>query len=258
METKEKTKKVPSAEAKWEIKDRHYLLKGMKPLTYILRSRSNRRTPLLYFDEQKGYNRELRYATNQKSPFVDEQDGKAMLGHIIFKDGVLFVPKNQQSLQKLLSLYHPMKDSKYYEFDAVVEAVDELDDLNLQIEALNLAKEMDIDKVEAIMRVEVGSEVTKMSTKELKRDLLLFAKANPELFIELSNDENVELRNYGIRATEYGIIKLADDQRTFHWASNGRKLMTVPFDENPYSALAAWFKTDEGLEVYKSIDKKLK
>jgi hypothetical protein len=108
------------------------------------------------------------------------------------------------------------------------------------------------------MRVEVGSEVSKMSTKELKRDLLLFAKANPELFIELSNDENVELRNYGIRATEYGIIKLADDQRTFHWASNGRKLMTVPFDENPYSALAAWFKTDEGLEVYKSIDKKLK
>jgi len=133
METKEKTKKVPSAEAKtkkvpsaeakWEIKDRHYLLKGMKPLNYILRSRSNRRTPLLYFDEEKGYNRELRYATNQRSPFVDEQDGKAMLGHIVFKDGVLFVPKNQQSLQKLLSLYHPMKDSKYYEFDAVVATI---------------------------------------------------------------------------------------------------------------------------------------
>ena len=34
--------------------------------------------------------------------------------------------------------------------------------------------------------------------------------------------------------------------------------MNVPFDENPYSALAAWFKTDEGVEVYKSIEKKLK
>jgi hypothetical protein len=51
---------------------------------------------------------------------------------------------------------------------------------------------------------------------------------------------------------------LDDDQRTFKWRANGRKLMTVPFDENPYSAMAAWFKTDEGLEVYKSIDKKLK
>ena len=31
------------------------------------------------------------------------------------------------------------------------------------------------------MRVELGSDVTKMSTKELKRDLLLFAQDNPEL-----------------------------------------------------------------------------
>ena len=251
METKTK-------EEKWEMKDRHYLLMGMKPLTYILRSRSNRRQPLLYFDEKKGHNRELRYSTNQKSPFVDEQVGQNMLGHIVFENGILYVPKNQQSLQKLLSLYHPFKDKKYYEFDSAVEAVDELEDLNLQIEALNLAKDMDVDKAEAIMRIELGSDVTKMSTKELKRDLLLFAQDNPELFIELSNDENVELRNFGIRSVELNIVKLASDQRTFNWASNGRKLMTVPFDENPYSALAAWFKTDEGLEVYKSIEKKFK
>jgi len=50
---------------------------------------------------------------------------------------------------------------------------------------------------------------------------------------------------------------LADDQRTFKWGTNGRKLMTIPFDENAYSALAAWFKTDEGLEVYRSIEKRL-
>jgi len=60
------------------------------------------------------------------------------------------------------------------------------------------------------------------------------------------------------KATLATILALADDQRTFTWASNGRKLMTVPFDENPYSAMAAWFKTDEGLQVYKSIEKKLK
>ncbi|MAK55003.1 MAG: hypothetical protein CML17_04040, partial [Pusillimonas sp.] len=74
----------------------------------------------------------------------------------------------------------------------------------------------------------------------------------------LANDENVQLRNFAIIATESNIIKLSGDNRTFTWASNGRKLMNVPFDENPYSAMAAWFKTDEGLEVYKSIEKKLK
>ena len=97
-----------------------------------------------------------------------------------------------------------------------------------------------------------------MSSKELKRDLLLFAKSNPSLFLELANDENVELRNFGIKAVEAKILSLSQDQRTFSWASNNRKLMNVPFDENPYSALAAWFKTDEGVEVYKSIEKKFK
>ena len=66
------------------------------------------------------------------------------------------------------------------------------------------------------------------------------------------------VKNFGIKAVEAGIIKLADDQRTFNWASNGRKVMTVPFDENPYSALAAFFKTDDGIEIYQNIEKRLK
>ena len=86
---------------------------------------------------------------------------------------------------------------------------------------------------------------------------MIFAKQNPELFLNLSQDENVVLRNFAINATENNIINLSPDQKTFSWASNGRKLMTVPFDENPYSAMASWFKTDEGLDVYKSIDKKI-
>ena len=81
---------------------------------------------------------------------------------------------------------------------------------------------------------------------------------NPGLFIELANDENVGLRDTAIKATEAGIISLSQDQRTFNWASNGRKLMNVPFDENPYSAMAAFFKTDEGVEIFKSIEKKIK
>ena len=97
-----------------------------------------------------------------------------------------------------------------------------------------------------------------MSSKEIRRDLLLFARRNPELFIQLANDENVQLRNFAIKASEAGIIKLSQDQRTFMWGTNNAKLMTVPFDENPYSAMAAFFKTDEGVEIFKSIEKKFK
>ena len=256
-------KTAPKQEVKptkpsWEIKDRIYYLKGNKsPLTLTIPSKHTKKHSLLYFDEETGKQREIRYATNQDSPLVDEQKGEATLGHIIFRDGDLKVPKQKQNLQKLLSLYHPLKGKLYEEFSAVQEAEDDLDTLDLQIDALNAARNMDIDQAEAILRVELGSKVSTMSSKELKRDLLIFARNNPRLFINLANDDNVQLRNIAIRAQEAGIIALSQDQRTFTWGSNGRKLMNVPFDENPYSAFAAFLKTDEGVEIYKSIDKKL-
>ena len=251
-------KQVKPTKPSWEIKDRIYYLKGNKtPLTMTLPSRHTRKHSLLYFDKESGVQKEIRYATNQDSPFVEEQKGEATLGHIMFKNGSLQVPKNKQNLQKLLSLYHPLRGRMYEEFSAVAEAEDELDVLDLQIDALNAARNMDIDQAEAILRVELGSKVNSMSSKELRRDLLLFARKNPTLFINLANDDNVQLRNIAIRAQEVGIIRLSSDQRTFTWGSNGRKLMNVPFDENPYSAFAAFLKTDEGVEIYKSIDKKL-
>ncbi len=251
-------KKVEVKKPQWEIKDRTYLLlHEQSPLTYRLGSRHSTRYPLLWFDAEKNEQRELRYASNQNSPFVDEQKGEATMGHIVFDDGVLNVPKEQQNLQKLLSLYHPRLGSTYKEFEANIVAENEVDEIHAEIEALMFAKQLDIDHAEAILRVEKGSSVSNMSSKEIKRDLLLMAKKNPHSFMAIANDENVGLRNTGIKAVESNLIKLSQDQRTFLWGSNDRKLMTVPFDENPYSALAAWFKTDEGVEVYKTINKKL-
>ena len=261
MVVKQPKKETPKVSAKpeWEIKDRNYYLRGShNPLTYTLASKHTSRFPLLWFDNETGEQKEIRYATNQNSVFVDEQKGEATLGHIIFNNGTLLVPKEKQNLQKLLSIYHPKKEKVFSEFDAVEVAKDELSDLEMQIDALNAAKNMDVDQAEAILRVEIGSAVSTMSSKEIKRDILLFAKRSPDLFMDLANDDNVQLRNIAIRATEENIIKISQDQRTFMWGANDRKLMTVPFDENPYSAMAAFFKTDEGTEVFRSIEKKLK
>ena len=237
----------------WEIKDRIYKLVGnKKPL-----SRSIRSANIYWFDEKAGYEREIKYCVNQKTVFVDEMKGDQRLDHIIFRNGMLIIEKEKVVLQKLLSLYHPDRDVIFYEEKPVAVAENEIEILELEIEALKLAQTIDIDMAEAIMRVEVGSKVSEMSSKELKRDLLLYAKRNPMLFLELVNDDNVVLRNFGIKATELGILKLSSDQRTFSWGSNNRKLMNVPFDEHPYSALAAWFKTDEGMEVYSNIEKRL-
>ena len=244
---------IPKPRNTWEIKDRVYYVKGRhRPLSRMIRSAN-----IYWFDEEKGYERELKYCENQTTCFVDEMKGDQRLSHIIFRNGTLHVPKEKTVLQKLLSIYHPESGVSYYEWKPEAAAQNEVEILELEIEALNAAKNLDIDMAEAVLRVEVGSGVSNMSSKELKRDLLLYAKNNPVLFLELVNDENVVLRNFGIKATEMGILKLSSDQRTFSWGSNNRKLMNVPFDEHPYSALAAWFKTDEGMEIYSNIEKRL-
>ena len=237
----------------WELKDRIYRLKGSKkPL-----SRSIRSANVQWFDEEKGYEREIKYCSNQRTCFVDEMKGDQRLEHIVFRNGLLIVEKEKTVLQKFLSLYHPDRDVLFYEEKPIAKAATQIEYLEMEVDALNAAINLDIDMAEAVMRVELGSKVSKMSSKELRRDLLLYARQNPSMFLELVNDENVMLRNFGIRAVEMKIIKLSQDQRTFMWGSNDRKLMTVPFDEHPYSALAAWFKTDEGMEVYSSIEKRI-
>jgi len=183
--------------------------------------------------------------------------GDRRLARIVFRNGVMFVPKNKVMLQQFLSLYHPKKDKLYFEVKPKENAKNELETINLEVDALIAARECEIDLAEAIMRVEIGSKVSDLSSKELKRDLMVFAKNKPKLFLDLLKDDAIHLRNIGIKATEAGIINLSGDQRTFTWGSTSRKLLNVPFEEHPYSSLAAWFKTDEGMEVLQSIEKQL-
>ena len=75
----------------WEIKDRVYYIKGSKkPLSQMVRSAN-----VYWFDEEKGYERELKYCENQKTPFVDEMKGDQRLSHIIFRNGALHVSREK-------------------------------------------------------------------------------------------------------------------------------------------------------------------
>ncbi len=242
----------------WVIKDRLYELTKTKPLVFTLPTSHGRKKSLLHFDEELGYQRELRYATNQRSCFVDEQQGQIVMGRIVFRDGKLNVPKENVVLQKLLSLYHPaVKDGIYEEYKPAQQASNEVDWIEFELQSLNLAKSLTVDEAEAILRVEMGASVTELSSSEIKRDVLIFAKKNPNLFIQLATDENTQLRSFGAKAVEMGILNLSQDQRTFTYGNTGRKVMTVPFDEHPYFALSAFFRTDEGMEIYKAIEKRL-
>ena len=259
MATKATAAKAPKKD-EWIVKDRLYeLTRGKKPLVFTVPTTHSNSKALLWFDENVGYQRELRYATNQKSCFVDEQEGQVTMGRIVFRDGILRVKANNVVLQKLLSLYHPYTtEGILEEYKPAAIAQNQSDWIEYELAALNLAKSLSIEEGEAILRVEIGEGVNALTSSELKRDVLVFARNQPQLFMSLAQDDNVQLRSFGAKAVEAKILTLSPDQRTFTYGESGRKVMTVPFDEHPYSALAAFFKTDEGMEIYKAIEKRLK
>ena len=181
------------------------------------------------------------------------------MGRIVFRDGMLRVKKEDVVLQQLLSIYHPYATGGIIEEYKPSEiAQNQSDWIEYELAALNLAKSLPIEEMEGILRVEIGERVNTLTSTELKRDILVFARNQPQLFMSLAEDDNVQLRSFGAKAVEAKILTLSPYQRTFTYGESGRKVMTVPFDEHPYSALAAFFKTDEGMEIYKAIEKRLK
>ena len=183
------------AKQKEKYENKAYRLTGNQyPLSYMLASRHSSRSPLLHFDDEQGINRPLRYARNQRSPFEDEQDGNAILEPIVFEDGMLMVEKQNQVLQQFLH-YHPSNGMVFEEINNSRDASLELEyveaELNAQIEAKKITT--DVNKLTSVCRVLMGNGIDNMTIPELKRDILLYAKARPEDFMDTINDPMLEL-----------------------------------------------------------------
>ena len=155
-------------------------------------SRHTQRFPLLHFDEETGTNKALRYARNQNSPFQEDQDNNAILEPIVFENGFLSVPKNNQVLQKFLH-FHPGNGRVYVEVNKAQEAADVVEILNTEVDALIEARQLTLDQVENVSRVLFQKDVTTVSTDELKRDILVFAKNQPKDFLLLLKDPMLKM-----------------------------------------------------------------
>ena len=246
---------------KLESKDRTYLLKGdASPLTYFILSRDTQRKRLLYFDEEEGVNLTLRYARNQKSPFEHEQDANAILEPIVFEDGVLNVPRTNPVLQEFL-YYHPGNGSEFYEFDSEKDAQEDVEYLVSEIDALIAVRDLsqnDFGKLEAIARLVLNNDVDKMSSAEIKRDMMLFAKRYPHDFMEALDDPSLSINNIAFKAISEGYLTFRNGKDIYYnLKDNKKRLLTVPFGEDHLYVLASYLQSDEGIELYKFLEDKI-
>jgi len=235
------------------------LLRKVAPLSLMLSSHHNHRSPLLYFDEEKGINRPLRYARNQKSPFEDEQDGNAIMEPIIFEDGFLRVERSNQVLQEFLSL-HPGNGQIFEEVNQARDAAQELEVEELILKAQLLARDMPLSKLEMVSRVLMGSHANTLSTAELKRDILVYSRNNPQEFIDIINDPSLQMYDDVVTIFAKNLLSKRNKGRDvyFNLANNKTKILTVPYGEDPIDIMASYFQTDDGIETYKLLKQMLK
>jgi len=242
---------------KVEYVDKQYKLLGQAaPLSYMLASRHTRRFPLLWFDEDKGENRALRYARNQKSPFEDEQDGNAILEPIVFEDGFLYVPKSNQSLQNFLE-YHPAYGKRFTVVDKAKNAAEVVENLNSEVDALIAARELSIDQVEAITRVAFGTDPSTVTSAELRRDILMFAKNEPNSFLSIVGDSTLMIDSVVQSFFDKGILSYRNKKKDvyFNTPTNKKRMLTIPFGEDPLYVVSSYLQSDDGLEVLEFLEK---
>jgi hypothetical protein len=245
---------------KLEAKDRTYILNmSESPLSYYIAHKDTPRKRLLYYNEETNTNHPLRYARNSNSPFQDDQDANVIVEPIVFEDGVLIVPKNNPVLQEFLH-YHPGNGSEFYEFDSEKDAQEDVMELFSEIDALLLARDLadkDITTLEAVARLVLGGDVDRMSSAEIKRDMMLFAKRYPQDFMEAASDPMLKINNFAARAFTAGYLTFRGNKDIhYNFKDNKKRLMTVPFGHDHIHALASYLQSDEGLELYKYLEDK--
>jgi hypothetical protein len=241
-----------------EPKDRTYLLKnGKNPLTYFLASKDTPRTRLLYFDEEANTNRPLRYARNASSPFQDEQGENVIIEPIVFEDGVLMVPKTNPVLQEFLH-YHPGNGTEFYEFDKERDAQQEIKYMYDELDAQLIAREMPFEELEPIARLLLGGSVDTMKVSEIRRDIMIYAKRYPQDFMEAVNDPSIKVTSYAARALSDGYLAFRNNKKEifYNLKDNKKKLITVPFGEDPVYLLSSYLQSDEGVDLYKFLENK--
>jgi len=229
-----------------------FLLRGNKsPVSFILQSRDTQTKRLLYFDEEKKKQRSLRYASNQTSPFQDEQDDNAIIEPIVFEDGVLQVPDNNPVLYDFLKL-HPDNGQLFYEWDPAKDAEEKIKTEELILDAKIAARSLTPDKLASIVRIFNGGDVSRLSIVELKWEVMRIAEDYPEDFLEAIDDPDLEIDDLSLKAFKDGYVSTRNHGRDVHYnlKDNKKRMFSVPSGETPETALRTWLKSDEGLEFY--------
>ena len=176
----------------------------------------------------------------------------------MFENGKLNVDKNDVVLQKFLEL-HPKNGILFEEFVPEKDAEKEIEEMNYEVDALIAAREMSIDKCEEILRELIGNRVENMTSKEVRSDILVFARNNPYDLLTMAGDPEVKMNNNIAQFFDMNIIQFRNKNKDvyFNLPNSKKRMLTVPESEDGYDAVKTYFETEEGEPIYNKLCREL-
>ena len=208
------------------------------------------------YDEEEDTVREMRYCPNEPSIWADEQGEKARKETVAFRDGKLFVRKDQPNLKKFMDL-HPMNIANggnvFQEVNKKKDAENELKKEFLLSEAIGMVRDKDINDLLPIalyFGVNINTPVS-----EIRYNLLNIAKKKTQAFIESFDSPQVQVRSSTQQAKDYQILNLKKDG--CYWFDSNALIVSVPVGQDPLNTMVRFCLTEKGSSVLSLIEEKL-
>ena len=245
-------KKLPSIKRKEELnRNVEYEISKGGGIIFMLPQKG-----VTIYDSDMDTVREIRYCPNEPSVFVDAQSDNAVRESVIFRNGRLFVPREQPNLKAFLDLHPDNKANNgnlFNEVNKKKDAEHELEKEYLTSDAIALVRDSDIQEllpVAIFFKVNINSPVS-----EIRYNLLRIAKSKPKDFIESFDSPQVRARSVIQQAKEYQMINVKTD--SVSWFDSNSMIVSVPAGQEPIDVMVRFCLTERGAPVLDDLESKL-
>lgn len=206
----------------------------------------------IVYDPKTNTNRQIRYCPNEASVFADEQSSFAVRQHIVFENGMLYVAPENPTLMRFLEL-HPGNRTNgggiFEEVNTEHKAQIDVDTEFILHDAIGMVRNKSIDELLPVA-IYLGVD-TNQKNAEIKRELLLEAKANPKKFIELFDNPVVKARATVKKAMDYQILKAKEDG--MYWFDSGRLIISAPAGQDSVEVMSRFCLSEKGSTLYNEL-----
>ena len=118
------------------------------------------------------------------------------------------------------------------------------------------ARELSIEQLETVYRVLFNKDVSRVTTAEMKRDVLIYARNYPGNFLNALQDPMLQLQSQVHIFFDMGFLGFRNGNKEVWYSTptNKKKMMNIPYGEDPHVLVAMYLKTDEGVEALKMLE----